>query len=206
MRRAGEVTPRAVRWATPKAQGDRQPSLHRPACVLAPAVPERRAPRHRCVQERASLIHAGAHRRLVPGKSGRGGFAALVPFAWARRRAIRLARSGLPFATSSSPLRQRSLFEFWQRGVQAGPPRSLAGQPGPVVEPPVARLPRQRRVASAEDFRGHLICLDAKWEELPIVALLANDDPVHLVIEGEASELRITAGSRVCIAPQKMID
>jgi hypothetical protein len=41
---------------------------------------------------------------------------------------------------------------------------------------------------------GHLVCLDAKKEELAIVALLANEDPVHLAIEGEASELGITAG------------
>ena len=52
-------------------------------------------------------------------------------------------------------------------------------------------------------FLGHIVCLGAKKEELAIVALLANDDPVHLVIEGEASELGITAGPRSCMAPQK---
>jgi hypothetical protein len=62
---------------------------------------------------------------------------------------------------------------------------------------PVSGLPQQNRVTSAEDFLGHLVFLDVK-EKLAIVALLANDDPVHLAIEGEANELGITAGPRSC--------
>jgi hypothetical protein len=43
-------------------------------------------------------------------------------------------------------------------------------------------------------------------EKLAVVVLLANDHPVHLVIEGEASELGTAAALRVCIAPQKVIN